>query len=153
MIKTLLLLDTWINPPTSFRNWSACEITKQIIKMKYSSWSLFFSASILGDTEAQNLAPALPFSTGFNSSFSLSPAQIKGANLSDTVASSVNTVINFHQSSLANGGPKQDDFYTLSNKPTDLRPGQVLKVQEVTDPEPFSVAPGSSLSRIFLYNS
>ncbi|KAI1013791.1 hypothetical protein LB503_010498 [Fusarium chuoi] len=116
--------------------------------MKCSSWSLFLSVSLLGGTEAQNLAPALPFSTGFNSSFSLSPAQIKGADLSDTVASSVNTVISFHQSSLANGGPKQDDFYTLPNKPTDLRPGQVLKVQEVTDPEPFSIAPGSSLSRI-----
>ncbi|KAF4959435.1 hypothetical protein FGADI_1656 [Fusarium gaditjirri] len=85
---------------------------------------------------------------GFNSSFSLSQAQIKDANLSETVASSINTVINFHQSSLANGGPKQDDFYSLPGKPTDLRPGQVLKVQEVTNPAPFSIAPGSSLSRI-----
>ncbi|RBR11734.1 hypothetical protein FVER53590_13050 [Fusarium verticillioides] len=111
-------------------------------------FSLLLSASFLGNAQAQGLPPALPFSTGFNSSFSLSAAQIKAANLSETVADSVNTVINFHQSSLANGGPKQDDFYTLPEKPTDLRSGQVLKVQEVTDPAPFSIAPGSSLSRI-----
>ncbi|KAG5809066.1 hypothetical protein H9Q74_009276 [Fusarium xylarioides] len=116
--------------------------------MKYLSLSLVLSASFLDVTGAQNLAPALPFSTGFNSSFSLSAAQIKEANLSEAVASSVNTVVNFHQSSLANGGPKQDDFYTLLEKPTDLRAGQVLKVQEVADPAPFSIAPGSSLSRI-----
>ncbi|KAF5593032.1 secretory lipase [Fusarium pseudocircinatum] len=111
-------------------------------------FSLLLSTAFLGATQAQGLPPALPFSTGFNSSFSLSAAQIKEANLSETVASSVNTVINFHQSSLANGGPKQDDFYTLPEKPADLRPGQILKVQEVTDPAPFSIAPGSSLSRI-----
>ncbi|KAF5649626.1 secretory lipase [Fusarium sp. NRRL 52700] len=116
--------------------------------MKYLALSLFFSASVLGATEALSLAPALPFSTGFNSSFSLSPAQIKEANLSETVASSVNTIVNFYQSSLANGGPKQDDFYNLPDRPANLRPGQVLKVQEVTDPAPFSIAPGSSLSRI-----
>ncbi|KAL5590926.1 hypothetical protein FOBRF1_014483 [Fusarium oxysporum] len=116
--------------------------------MKYLIFSLILSASFFGATKAQNLPPALPFSTGFNSSFSLSPPQIKDANLSETVASSVNTVINFHQSSLANGGPKQDDFYNFADKPANLRPSQVLKVQEVTDPAPFSIAPGSSLSRI-----
>ncbi|KAH7148048.1 Alpha/Beta hydrolase protein [Fusarium sp. MPI-SDFR-AT-0072] len=116
--------------------------------MKYLIFSLLLSAAFLGATQAQNLPPALPFSTGFNSSFSLSAAQIKEANLSETVASSVNAVFNFHQSSLANGGPKQDDFYSLPDKPANLRPGQVLKVQEVTDPAPFSIAPGSSLSRI-----
>ncbi|KAH7224338.1 Alpha/Beta hydrolase protein [Fusarium redolens] len=116
--------------------------------MKYSTFSVLLSASFFGAIQTQNLSPALPFSTGFNSSFSLSPAQIREANLSETVASSINTVINFHQSSLANGGPTQDDFYNLPDKPTDLRPGQILKVQEVTDPAPFSIAPGSSLSRI-----
>ncbi|KAF9768620.1 hypothetical protein IL306_014042 [Fusarium sp. DS 682] len=116
--------------------------------MKYSTLSLFLPALCFGVTQAQTFPPAVPFSTGFNSSFSLSPAQIRDANLSDTVASSINTVINFYQSSLANGGPKQDDFYRLPKKPKDLRPGQILKVQEVTDPVPFAIASGSSLSRI-----
>ncbi|KAF4338406.1 secretory lipase [Fusarium beomiforme] len=116
--------------------------------MKLSVLSLFLVALHFGSSRAQNLPPALPFSTSFNSTFSLSPAQIKEANLSETVADSINTGFNFYQSSLANGGPKQDDFYRLPTKPTVLRPGQVLKVQEVTDPAPFAIASGSSLSRI-----
>ncbi|KAF4443399.1 hypothetical protein F53441_11448 [Fusarium austroafricanum] len=115
--------------------------------MRFTTLSVFLSTAYTG-AQAQQFPQALPFSTGFNSSFSLSVAQIKEAQLSDTVARSINTIANFHQSSLANGGPKQDDFYTLPDKPADLRPGQVLKVQEVTDPAPFAIAPGSSLSRI-----
>ncbi|KAM0546270.1 hypothetical protein ACHAPJ_010953 [Fusarium lateritium] len=116
--------------------------------MKAQTFVLLLSAAHIGFTDAQQPPPAIPFLTSFNSSFSISDAQIKDAQISDTIASSINTVINFHQSSLAYGGPKQDDFYTLPDKPTNLRPGQVLKIQEVTDPAQFSIAPGSSLSRM-----
>lgn len=98
--------------------------------------------------QAQLFPPAVPFSTHFNSSFALAPAQIHAAGLSETVASSVNAIINFDRSNLANGGPRQDDFYTLPPKRPNLRPGRILKVQEVTDPAPFNIASGSSLSRI-----
>lgn len=91
----------------------------------------------------------LPFSSGFNSSFSLSDAQIKSAQLSSTMVTSINAAVNFDRSSLANGGPRQDDFYTLPPlKNSTLQPGRVLKVQEATDPAPFAITPGSSLSRI-----
>ncbi|KAJ4251391.1 hypothetical protein NW762_011373 [Fusarium torreyae] len=116
--------------------------------MKAQTFALLLSATHAGVTEAQQLPPAIPFLTSFNSSFSISDSQIKDAQISDTIADSINTVKNFHQSSLAYGGPKQDDFYTLTAKPTNLRPGQVLKIQEVTDPAQFSIAPGASLSRI-----
>ena len=107
--------------------------------------SLFLSASA-------QIAPAIPFSTGFNSSFALSDDWIAAANLSEQAAQSINAVINFDRSSLAYGGPRQDDFYTVPelSEPAikSLKPGQVLKVQEVTDPAQFAISPGSSLSRI-----
>ncbi|KAK7433018.1 hypothetical protein QQZ08_000491 [Neonectria magnoliae] len=99
-------------------------------------------------TRAQQIPPAVPFSTDFNSSFSLSTSQIEAAGLSDTITSSINAIINFDRSNLANGGPRQDDFYSLPPADSSLQPGQVLKVQQVTDPTPFGIAPGSSLSRI-----
>ncbi|RTE82368.1 hypothetical protein BHE90_003062 [Fusarium euwallaceae] len=116
--------------------------------MKLST-NLLFAQALWGlSSQAQQIPPAVPFSTDFNSSFALTPDQIKAAGLSDTVASSVNAIINFDRSNLANGGPRQDEFYTLPPKKANLRPGQVLKVQEVTDPTPFNIASGSSLSRI-----
>ncbi|KAM0425760.1 hypothetical protein ACHAPT_009010 [Fusarium lateritium] len=116
--------------------------------MKLSTHVLFAQAVWSLSSVAQQIPPAVPFSTDFNSSFALTPAQIKAAGLSKTVASSINAIINFDRSNLANGGPRQDEFYTLPPKPANLRPGQVLKVQEVTDPTPFNIASGSSLSRI-----
>ncbi|KAJ4328959.1 hypothetical protein N0V84_000530 [Fusarium piperis] len=113
------------------------------------STQLLFAQAVWGTAcQAQQIPPAVPFSTNFNSSFALTPAQIKAAGLSETVASSVNAIVNFDRSNLANGGPRQDDFYTLPPKGPNLRPGQILKVQEVTDPTPFNIASGSSLSRI-----
>ncbi|KAM6510219.1 hypothetical protein FALCPG4_017845 [Fusarium falciforme] len=116
--------------------------------MKLSTNLLFAQALWGSASQAQQIPPAVPFSTDFNSSFALTPAQIKAAGLSETIASSINAIVNFDRSNLANGGPRQDDFYTLPPKRANLRPGQVLKVQEVTDPEPFNIASGSSLSRI-----
>ncbi|KAJ4171569.1 hypothetical protein NW754_013339 [Fusarium falciforme] len=116
--------------------------------MKLSTNLLFAQALWGSASQAQQIPPAVPFSTDFNSSFALTPAQIKAAGLSETIASSINAIVNFDRSNLANGGPRQDDFYTPPPKRANLRPGQVLKVQEVTDPEPFNIASGSSLSRI-----
>jgi pimeloyl-ACP methyl ester carboxylesterase len=106
------------------------------------------AAACLAIVEAQ-LPVAKPFSTSFNSSFELSEAQIQAASLDPTSVNSINTILNFERSRLANGGPRQDDFYTLPPRPKGtLKPGQVLKIQKVTDPTPFSIASGSSLSRI-----
>lgn len=92
------------------------------------------------------------FSSSFNSSFALTSAEIDDAGLSAELASSFNAVLNFERSSHAYGGPRQDDFYTLpplsEAEIASLKAGQILKVQEVTDPSQFAIPTGSSLSRI-----
>lgn len=95
--------------------------------------------------------PASVQSTSFNSSFALSPEQIKSANLSDAQVSSIENILNFDRSQLANGGPQEDDFYTLSplgNENGSVLPGRVLKVQTFTNTTPFSIPPNTALSRI-----
>ncbi|KAH9892977.1 alpha/beta-hydrolase [Xylariomycetidae sp. FL2044] len=99
-------------------------------------------------------------SVGFNSTFSLSAAQVAAANLSDATAASLDNVIRFDRSQLANGGPAEDDFYTLPPLPvsndssstttagSSLEPGVLLKVQAFTDPAPFTLPPNTALSRI-----
>ncbi|RYO73626.1 hypothetical protein DL766_000516 [Monosporascus sp. MC13-8B] len=101
-------------------------------------------------TNAQ--ATVAPQSTGFNSSFALSRAQIEKASLSEDMAASLNTVINFDRSQLANGGPREDAFYLLpplSPNTTGPPPsGTPLRAQRFTDPAPFAIPPNTALSRI-----
>ncbi|KAI1425480.1 hypothetical protein F5Y12DRAFT_746962 [Xylaria sp. FL1777] len=90
-------------------------------------------------------------SAGFNSTFTLSQAQISAANLSEGEASDVENAVRFAESLLANGGPAADDFYTLpelDNASSTLKPGVLLKVQDYTDPTSFTLAPNTALSRI-----
>ncbi|KAI1641175.1 Alpha/Beta hydrolase protein [Biscogniauxia mediterranea] len=73
------------------------------------------------------------------------------ANLSDTLTTSLENVIRFERSQLANGGPYEDDFYVvppLSNSSGSLKPGVLLKVQLHTDTSSFALAPNTALSRI-----
>lgn len=101
---------------------------------------------------AAQIPPALPFSSFFNSSFALTDIETQDASLSEVSASSFNAVLNFERSSHAYGGPRQDGFYTVpdltESEIANLRPGQILKVQEVADPSQFALSTGSSLSRI-----
>ncbi|KAK8076304.1 secretory lipase [Apiospora phragmitis] len=96
--------------------------------------------------------PAAEQSTGFNSTFALTPDQIVATNLSDAEATSLNNVLRFDRSQLANGGPHEDDFYTLpplTNSSTGpLEPGTLLKTQAFTDPSTFAIPPNTALSRI-----
>lgn len=112
------------------------------------------SASLFSLVSAQAPAPAVTQSTGFNSSFSLSPAQIADAQLSDELAATVEIVVNFDRSQYAHGGVRQDDFYSILplTNDTHLKPGQLLKVQAVTEPTAFAIPPSTALSRI-LYTS
>ncbi|KAK8108997.1 secretory lipase [Apiospora sp. TS-2023a] len=100
---------------------------------------------------AQTPSPAAEQSTAFNSTFALTSDQIAAANLSAAQVDSLNNVIRFDRSQLANGGPREDDFYTLSpltNTSGPLAPGTLLKVQPFTDPTPFAIPPNTALSRI-----
>ncbi|KAF5008713.1 hypothetical protein FDECE_5021 [Fusarium decemcellulare] len=100
---------------------------------------------------AAQIPPAEVFRTDFNSSFKLTPSQIKAAQLDDTTVESAQNIINFDRSQLAFGGPLEDDFYTLpplANETGPLKPGQILKVQPFTDPTAFTIPSDTALSRI-----
>ncbi|KAI2617102.1 putative secretory lipase [Hypoxylon sp. NC1633] len=109
----------------------------------------FSLTSSVIDVQAQEIVEQ---STGFNSSFALSPSQIELANLTSAVASNIDIIINFDRSQLANGGPAEDSFYELPQLPSTsyaaLRPGTLLKLQEVTNMTSFVIPPNTALSRI-----
>ena len=90
-------------------------------------------------------------STGWNSTFKLSPEQLQLANLSTAEGDVLNTIINFDRSQLVNGGPHEDDFYNVQNIPKDeipTEPGKLIKLQEFTDPASYSIPPKTAISRI-----
>ncbi|KAI0861858.1 hypothetical protein F4860DRAFT_160526 [Xylaria cubensis] len=89
-------------------------------------------------------------SAGFNSTFSLSAAQIKAANLSTSAVANLEAAVRFDQSQLANGGTYEDAFYILPalGNQTETEPGKLLKVQQVTDPKSFTLPANTALSRI-----
>jgi pimeloyl-ACP methyl ester carboxylesterase len=97
------------------------------------------------------LPPANVFRTDFNSSFKLTSSQIRESQLDEEMVENLQNIFNYEASQRAFGGPSEDDFYTLPplKKPSrTLSPGQVLKVQAVTDSNEFSTPPGTVLSRI-----
>ncbi|CAJ2513046.1 Uu.00g011650.m01.CDS01 [Anthostomella pinea] len=101
------------------------------------------------------VAPAELQTAGFNSSFALLSAQIEAASLSDSTVASLNNVVRYDQSQLANGGPAEDDFYTLpllENTTQPLKAGTLLKVQSFTDTTNYTLPPNTALSRI-IYTS
>ncbi|KAF5635634.1 secretory lipase [Fusarium tjaetaba] len=103
-------------------------------------------------TAGQDLQATL-HTTSWNSTFKLSPEQLSLANLTIEEGVQINNIINFDRTLLANGGPHQDDFYTL---PTSLKipkgPGELLKLQEITDPKPYTIPASTAMSR-FLYST
>ena len=105
---------------------------------------------LLAPIVSGQVEPAVEYTTGFNSSFRLSPTQIETARLDDSIARNIETIMRFDQSQLAYGGPLEDEFYELPplDNDTALLPGQVLKVQPFTDPSSYSIPAGTALSRI-----
>ncbi|KAI0442971.1 hypothetical protein F4803DRAFT_516951 [Xylaria telfairii] len=88
-------------------------------------------------------------SVGFNSTFTLSAAQIEAANLSAATAADVEAAIRFDRSQLANGGSYEDAFYTLPPlDSTAPKAGLLLKVQHVTGLASFTLPSNTALSRI-----
>lgn len=106
--------------------------------------------SLSTSTVEAQAPPVSQQSTGFNSSFALSPSQIASANLSAELAARINTIVNFDRSQLANGGPAEDSFYSLPplTNTSSLKPGTILKVQEFTNTTSFVLPPNTALSRI-----
>lgn len=105
-------------------------------------------------TFVAGLAPqAALHSSSWNSTFALSPKQRELGNLTDDLSDQINNIINFDRTLLANGGPYEDEFYKL---PIDLKipkqPGKLLKLQELTDPSPFTIPATTAMSR-FIYST
>ncbi|KAH8429782.1 putative secretory lipase [Aspergillus melleus] len=99
----------------------------------------------------QLISAAATQSTGWNSTFELSPEQTKLANLTGDMEIIINTIVQFDRSQLANGGAHEDDFYNIQNLPKDewpTEPGEAIKVQKFTDPSPFSIPAKTAMSRI-----
>lgn len=105
---------------------------------------------------AQGLPPLRRQSTSWNSTFKFSQDQLDLGEITPEFGSMLETILDFDQTQLANGGPEHDSFYDLSQDAkctkTPRKAGEVLKVQKVTDPEPYNIPAGTALSRI-IYSS
>ncbi|PON24961.1 hypothetical protein TGAM01_v206042 [Trichoderma gamsii] len=121
--------------------------------MKSTYVTLLFAATSFAQ-ELPTLPKPISQSTAFNSSFKLSEKQIELGQLWPELAEDIETIINFDRSQLAYGGPGQDSFYKLDKKKTIIpkTPGQVLKIEHVTNPAAWNIPAGTSLSR-FIYAS
>ena len=89
----------------------------------------------------------------FNSSFSLSPAQISDANLEETTVNNVDIAIRFEQSNWALGSVHSDPFYTPPSNASSASPGSLLKVEDHTNTTLYTLPPNVALSRIVYQSS
>jgi len=96
-----------------------------------------------------------PQDNTFNSTFTLTPEQIRAANLSEATAHNVEIALRIERSNKAGYPAQSDPFYTLpantsiSSLPP---PGSILKVEQHTNNSLYTIPPTLSLSR-FLYVS
>ena len=93
--------------------------------------------------------------TAWNSTFTLSAAQKQLGQLTDELASEIETVHRWDKTQLANGGTTQDEFYNLRVGSLDAhptKPGEILKVEDMTDMTPFNLPAEVAMSRI-IYTS
>lgn len=96
-----------------------------------------------------------PQENTFNSTFTLTPEQIRAANLSEATAHNVEIALRIERSNKAGYPTQQDPFYTLpanSSISPLPPPGSILKVEEYTNNSLYTLPPTLSLSR-FLYVS
>ena len=120
--------------------------------MKASGIALLATAAKLASCQ---LPVPAPEGTAWNSTFTLSPELKALGQVSDDLASQIETIYRFDQTQLANGGTSQDEFYSLavgSMNAHPTQPGEVLKVQDITDMAPFNLPAEVAMSRI-IYTS
>lgn len=111
--------------------------------------NILSALALAGPALSQAVTPERQ-STSWNSSFEFTPEQLSAASVPPPLESVLETVLDFERTQLANGGPGQDAFYSLNETAFDVptRPGQVIKVQDVTDPRPYALPSKTGLSRI-----
>lgn len=94
-----------------------------------------------------------PQTNTFNSSFSLSPAQISLTNISSTLANNVNIATRFERTNFATGSVLTDPWYTnLPANASSAPAGSLLKLEPFTNTAAYTVPPSLALSRI-IYQS
>ncbi|KAH8903671.1 alpha/beta-hydrolase [Coniochaeta sp. PMI_546] len=123
--------------------------------MKTASFALLSVAAVLANGQASVFPIAEVESSTWNSSFKFTKEQIDLGRLTPELVTSLETILNFDRSQLANGGPSQDSFYKLPSNysaKSPRNPGQVLKIQEFTDPNVYNIPAQTALSRI-LYST
>lgn len=104
---------------------------------------------LVASSAAQRLLQAQ--NSTWNSTYSLSEAQIRGANLSAATVQNVEVAINFERTNQAGGDITNDRFYDVpsSYDPTNPPPpGTILKVEENTNTTFYTLPPTVSMSRI-----
>ena len=119
--------------------------------MPYLGRLIIFALGLNLAAGQASLPPQAVQSTGWNSSFQLSAEQLKLGNVTAEHGASINTMVNFDRSQLANGGAHEDSFYNVRTLPKSKwprKPGQLIKLQEFTDPSHFSIPAQTAMSRI-----
>jgi pimeloyl-ACP methyl ester carboxylesterase len=84
----------------------------------------------------------------FNSSFTLTPSQISTANLSATLAHNIQIAVNFERTNWATGSVFDDAIYVPPAVNASTPPGTLLAVENFTNTDLYTLAPGLALSRI-----
>ena len=108
---------------------------------------LYFSTVLIAaGASAQSTLTAQ--SNTFNSSFTLSNAQIAAADINDTIANNVNVAIQFERTNWALGSVHNDSFYSVPSNSSTAPAGSLLKLERYTNTSYFTVPPDVALSRI-----
>jgi pimeloyl-ACP methyl ester carboxylesterase len=87
-------------------------------------------------------------SANFNSSYTLTDAQIKKLGGNNDLVQAVETALNFERTNWAGSSVSEDDFYSLPSNASGAGPGSLLKVEMFTNTTLYTVPPGTALSRL-----
>ncbi|GAB7358744.1 hypothetical protein MBLNU230_g3973t1 [Neophaeotheca triangularis] len=109
---------------------------------------------LVSSSTAQNLLQSQ--NSTWNSSLTLTDAQIRSANLSAATVQNVETAINYERTNQPGGPIENDHFYDLPDTydPTNPPPpGTILKIEQHTNTTLYTLPPTLSMSRILYTTS
>jgi pimeloyl-ACP methyl ester carboxylesterase len=93
-------------------------------------------------------SPIVAQSVNFNSSYTLTDAQVEKLGGDSELVQAVETALNFERTNWAGSSVSEDDFYSLPGNISDATPGSLLKVEAYTNTTLYTVPPGTALSRL-----
>ncbi|KAL8827123.1 MAG: hypothetical protein Q9191_003381 [Dirinaria sp. TL-2023a] len=105
------------------------------VKFTTALWLVFVSYGLL--------TSALNYSRSY-----ISDDQIKQAGITRGIADAMEKAWTFEKFTWATGSVHDDPFYEAPPPSLSAIPGQLLKVEEATDPTKYTIPPGTALSRI-----